>query len=138
MDQYKKKTALSFALVGLVIVAGVICSICLGKYPITMADILALITGGEVKDMTRKVFFTLRVPRTVMAALCGAGLGLAGAVYQYIFKNPLASPDIIGISSGANLGAAIAIVTADGAMVSVAIGVGMRASVVFRGSSVSV
>ena len=122
MDQYKKKTVLSFALVGLVIVAGVLCSICLGKYPITMEDILALITGGEVKDMTRKVFFTLRVPRTIMAALCGAGLGLAGAVYQNIFKNPLASPDIIGISSGANLGAAIAIVTAGGAMVSVAIG----------------
>ena len=122
MDQYKKKTVLSFALVGLVIVAGVICSICLGKYPITVEDILALITGGEVKDMTRKVFFTLRVPRTIMAALCGAGLGLAGAVYQNIFKNPLASPDIIGISSGANLGAAIAIVTAGGAMVSVAIG----------------
>ena len=122
MDQYRKKTVLSFLGVGLVIVLGMLCSCCVGKYPISLREILALVTGGEVKEMTGKVFFTLRVPRTVMAVLCGAGLGIAGGVYQNIFKNPLASPDIIGISSGANLGAAIAIVTAGGAMVSVAIG----------------
>lgn len=48
--------------------------------------------------MTRKVFTTLRLPRTVMALIAGIGLGIAGSVYQIIFKNPLASPDIIGIA----------------------------------------
>lgn len=122
MNRLKQKSFTSFTLMGLAILAGIICSFCVGKYPITLPEIGALLTGGEVKEMTHKVFFTLRVPRTLMAVLCGAGLGIAGSVYQNIFKNPLASPDIIGISSGANMGAAIAIVTAGGAMVSVAIG----------------
>lgn len=77
----------------------------------TTADIWAIITGGQVDDMTYKVFTTLRLPRTIMAIIAGIGLGVAGSVYQIIFKNPLASPDIIGIAGGANLGAAIAIVS---------------------------
>ena len=111
-----------FSAVALAIAAGIIWSFCVGKYPISLMEIRALFTGGQVKDMTSKVFFTLRVPRTMMALLTGAGLGIAGSVYQNIFMNPLASPDIIGISSGANMGAAIAIVSAGGALVSVAIG----------------
>ncbi len=87
----------------------------IGKYPVTLRQIgWMLFGGGEVPEMTRKLFFTLRLPRTCMAVLAGAGLGLAGNVYQTIFKNPLASPDIIGISGGANLGAAIAITAAGG------------------------
>ena len=109
-------------LVGLGLLSGSVISCCVGKYPISVTEIWAMLTGGEVKTMTAKVFFTLRIPRTVMALLGGMGLGLAGGVYQNIFKNPLASPDIIGISSGANMGAAIAIVSAGGAMVSIAVG----------------
>ena len=78
---------------------------------IALTDIWNIICGNEnVSLLSRKVFFTLRVPRTFMAIMAGAGLGLAGSVYQIIFKNPLASPDIIGIAGGANLGAALAIV----------------------------
>ena len=88
-----------------------IISICIGKYSIALTDIWNIICGNEnVSLLSRKVFFTLRLPRTFMAIMAGAGLGLAGSVYQIIFKNPLASPDIIGIAGGANLGAALAIV----------------------------
>ena len=66
--------------------------------------------------------YSLLLGAVVGGLLGGMGLGLAGAVYQNIFKNPLASPDIIGISSGANMGAAIAIVSAGGTMVSIAVG----------------
>ena len=118
---YPRGTVL-FSAVALAILAGTLWSFCVGKYPISLTEIRLLLAGEEVKDMTRKVFFTLRVPRTIMALLTGAGLGIAGSVYQNIFKNPLASPDIIGISSGANMGAAIAIVSAGGALTSVAIG----------------
>ena len=121
-NEKKVNIALIFILVGIALVVGSIISFCVGKYPLTLEEIWALLTGGEVKPMTSKVFFTLRVPRTIMALLGGMGLGLAGAVYQNIFKNPLASPDIIGISSGANMGAAIAIVSAGGTMVSIAVG----------------
>lgn len=121
-NEKKVNIALIFILVGIALVVGSIISFCVGKYPLTLEEIWALLTGGEVKPMTSKVFFTLRIPRTIMALLGGMGLGLAGAVYQNIFKNPLASPDIIGISSGANMGAAIAIVSAGGTMVSIAVG----------------
>ncbi len=114
--------SLLFLIAALVILTAAVYSICAGKYPISLEEIKRLILGQEVQEMTRKVFFNLRLPRTVMAILSGAGLGLVGSVYQIIFKNPLASPDIIGISSGANLGAAVAIVAVSSTMVSVAMG----------------
>src|SRR5690606_15358191 len=56
------------------------------------------------------VVFEIRIPRIIAAILVGAALSVSGAAYQGIFKNPLVSPDIIGASSGAGLGAALAIV----------------------------
>ena len=100
-----------FAAVTAAILVAAVVSICVGKYAITVDDIRAIFAGKEVDDMTRRVFLTLRLPRTIMAIIAGVGLGVAGSVYQIIFKNPLASPDIIGIAGGANLGAAIAIVS---------------------------
>ncbi len=120
--QRTKRVCAAYLLAAAALTIAVTVSFCVGKYPISPQELLALMTGGEVKEMTRKVFFTLRVSRTWMAVLSGAGLGLAGAVYQIIFKNPLASPDIIGVSSGANLGAAVAIVAVNGVMGSVAAG----------------
>ena len=111
MLQNRKPVIRSYWLVGACIAVGFIASICIGNYPITIREIISIVTGGEVGAMTRKVFFTLRLPRTCMGVMAGAGLGVAGSVYQMIFRNPLASPDIIGVSSGANLGAAIAIVS---------------------------
>lgn len=78
-------------------------SLCTGRYPLTLE---ALLQGDRASV---NVFLTLRLPRTVMALLSGFGLGCAGMIYQMIFKNPLASPDIIGVSSGASTGAAAAI-----------------------------
>ena len=60
-------------------------------------------------DKAYGVIFTLRLPRTIGAVLVGAALSLAGAAYQGVFKNPLVSPDLLGVSSGACVGAAIAI-----------------------------
>ena len=100
-----------FAAVTAAILVAAVVSICVGKYSITVDDIRAIFAGKEVDDMTRRVFLTLRLSRTIMAIIAGVGLGVAGSVYQIIFKNPLASPDIIGIAGGANLGAAIAIVS---------------------------
>ena len=79
-----------------------------------------MLKGEQVQEMTRKVFTTLRLPRTVMALIAGVGLGIAGSVYQIIFKNPLASPDIIGIAGGANLGAAVSVSTSG--MIAIAAG----------------
>ena len=74
-----------------------------GKYPLSMQKLLA---GNE---MQWRVFLTLRLSRTVVGVIGGFALGVAGFVYQTVFRNPLASPDIIGVSSGASVGAATAI-----------------------------
>lgn len=99
-----------FVIAAVLVTAAFALSVFVGRYPISPAEIWRILTGGETGGMVRGVFYTLRLPRTVMALLAGLGLGMAGAVYQIIFKNPLASPDIIGVANGANLGAAVAIV----------------------------
>ena len=111
-----------FAAVTAAILVAAVVSICVGKYSITVDDIRAIFSGKEVDDMTRRVFLMLRLPRTIMAIIAGVGLGVAGSVYQIIFKNPLASPDIIGIAGGANLGAAIAISVSTSGMFAIASG----------------
>ncbi len=90
-------------LMTLVLLVELVLSLFVGKYPLSFEGLLA----GEEQAM--RVFMTLRLPRTCMAVLAGFGLGVAGMVYQTVFRNPLASPDIIGVSSGASAGAAFAI-----------------------------
>ena len=95
-------------------VAAVLISICIGSYPLslkTIADILA----GQLNDtMEWRVFWHLRLPRVIMGLISGSALGLAGGVYQTIFRNHLASPDLTGVASGASFGAACAIVLGTG------------------------
>jgi len=117
-----------FILTGLLVALAFLVCLQIGRFPISTGEIFTLLTGGEVEPLTRSVFFNLRLPRTVMALLAGAGLGFAGSVFQLVFRNPLAAPDIVGVSSGANLGAAVAIVMfgqSAAVMTSLAFGGGM-------------
>lgn len=78
-----------------------------GAYAVTLADLWA----GPASQGA-EVFWHIRAPRLVMAVLAGAALGLSGALVQGLFRNPLADPGLIGVSSGAALGAGVAIVMA--------------------------
>ncbi|PWR71274.1 FecCD family ABC transporter permease [Methanospirillum lacunae] len=86
-----------------------------GQYfldPITIFKILLspfLHTQQTWTDAQANVIFNIRIPRIIGAFLIGGGLSVAGAVYQSLFRNPMVSPDILGVSSGAGFGAAIAI-----------------------------
>ena len=80
-----------------------------GKYPLTLEKLLA---GDEVQ---LRVFLTLRLSRVLVGLVGGFALGVSGFVYQTVFRNPLASPDIIGVSSGASAGAAAGILFLSGA-----------------------
>ena len=84
-------------------------SLFVGKYPLSIGKLLA---GDELQW---RVFVTLRLSRTVVGLAGGFALGAAGFVYQTVFRNPLASPDIIGVSSGASAGAAAGILFLSGA-----------------------
>ena len=122
LEAKKNKTVLLFAGISIAIIAAILIAICIGQYPITLKDIFAILTGGEVKEITRRVFYTLRVPRVLASFIAGIGLGLAGSIYQTIFKNHLASPDIIGVAPGANLGSAFAIVFLGATAISIQLG----------------
>lgn len=90
-----------------------ILSLCIGKFNIKLDELLKL------EGMSSRVFFTLRLPRVIVAVFGGFALGVAGSVFQTVFHNPLAAPDMIGVSSGASAGAAAAILFASGTFISV-------------------
>ncbi|MBQ7614723.1 MAG: iron ABC transporter permease [Butyrivibrio sp.] len=76
----------------------------LGRYTVNLMD---LFDGQETA--TETVIFNIRLPRVLLAVIIGAGLSLAGCTFQTVFTNPMASPDILGASSGACFGAALAL-----------------------------
>lgn len=122
-DTHYQNKKILFICVIIILTVTAIISVCVGKYEISVKDMIDIISGVGGDRMQEQVLWILRLPRTVMAIMAGAGLGMAGYVYQIVFKNPLASPDIIGIAGGANLGAAAAIVTISSAnMVAIATG----------------
>ena len=104
----KKMLLMSFNLVMMFIL-----SLFVGKYPLRLDHML------EGNEQALRVFWTLRFPRSCMAVLGGFGLGVVGMIYQTVLRNPLASPDIIGVSSGASAGAAFAMLFLSGCMFSV-------------------
>ncbi len=103
-------------LLPLVALAGaVIAAFAIGKFPVAPVEALAVLwaklTGGThgLSDTIETVVLRIRGPRIAAAILVGAALAAAGAAYQGLFRNPLVSPDILGVSSGAALGAVIGI-----------------------------
>ena len=95
-----------------ILLAGiVVLALALGKYPLSPADVLRALAGGltgddaAVPEAVSTVLWKIRLPRVVAGLLVGAALSAAGAAYQGMFRNPLVSPDILGVSAGAGLGA---------------------------------
>lgn len=104
-----------FAVLTIVLIVCAFVSFTLGRYSLSASEIFAslhsLLTGSSVQnEQANAVITQIRLPRIAFAVLVGAALSAAGAVYQGLFKNPLVSPDILGVSSGAAVGASIAII----------------------------
>lgn len=86
----------------------------MGSYPLSTGQDLDILSGGLAGTTPAHVLWNLRLPRVGMGLLAGWALGMAGGVYQTVFRNPLASPDLTGVASGASFGAAWAIVLGAG------------------------
>jgi iron complex transport system permease protein len=86
-----------------VLVAAAIAGCLLGSTSVGLGDLWALISGGELRDSARNILLNVRFPRVAAALLAGSSLAVAGAIIQAVLDNPLASPNIIGINSGAGL-----------------------------------
>lgn len=110
----KKQRSIVMALF-LVLIAAFLFSICIGRYSISPIEAVKIIYStimGNTESLDPvkySVVINVRLPRIIMGILIGAGLASAGAAYQGIFGNPLVSPDILGVSSGAGFGAALGI-----------------------------
>jgi iron complex transport system permease protein len=117
MDQRvgRMKPGLALGVLTLVVAITAVAAAVVGPYPLTAGDIVAALArrlGGNPDPALGQldtVLFSVRLPRIGAALLVGAALSAAGAVYQGLFRNPLVSPDILGVSTGAGLGAAAGI-----------------------------
>ena len=91
--------------------------LCVGRYPIKPGHVIGLLLSGlgienslfPVPNEMMVIFWNIRVPRIILAIMIGAGISTAGAVFQAVFRNPLAAPDILGVTAGSSFGAAMAI-----------------------------
>ena len=102
----------TFILIGLgiLLIISVLFSACLGRYPLSLSDLLTyLFTGRSIDTSLPTVLLNVRLPRIIGAIIVGGVLAIAGAAYQGLFRNPMVSPDILGVSSGAGFGASLAI-----------------------------
>lgn len=121
MDQQKKKSsrfrsdAIRFGLAIICLLLLFLISFSVGRFPVTMSELLHLmwskITGtpNNLPGAIETVVFRVRGPRVLASMVVGGALAVSGAVYQGLFRNPLVSPDILGVSSGAALGAVLGI-----------------------------
>ena len=106
-------------------------SISVGDFPIPLADVVATLFGNPTED-SEFIVGTLRLPRVLVGIGVGAAFGMSGAIFQSLVRNPLGSPDIIGFTGGAALGAVTMIVIfgASAALVSIgAVAGGLLAAV---------
>ncbi len=115
----KRQSRSRLPLAIVICVAALLAMVCIafsvGQYPVSPADLLTLLwsrftgTASNVAPIAQTIVFDVRAPRVLAALLVGGALAASGSAYQTLFRNPLVSPDILGVSAGAALGAVLAI-----------------------------
>ena len=104
-----------FAIAIAVLIVGLLLALTVGRYPVSLGDLIGVLLAkaggprGDVSPAVESVIWQVRGPRVMAAMLVGAALAVAGTAFQGLFRNPLVSPDILGASSGAALGAVLGI-----------------------------
>lgn len=92
----------------------------IGAASIPFRDVLAALTGGDCPPATAKIVLNIRLVKAVVALLAGAALSVSGLQMQTLFRNPLAGPYVLGISSGASLGVALVVLAGVGSSLGIA------------------
>ena len=91
-----------------VLVAATVAAFLVGSSSVSLGDLVAWATGGDVAASAKSILVNVRLPRVLAALLAGGALAVAGAIIQAVLDNPMASPNIIGINSGAGLAVLVA------------------------------
>lgn len=112
----------SFLFIALTVLLAVLFSIDLsvGAVSIPLKDVWAALTGGDCPRATAKIILNIRLIKAVVALLAGAALSVSGLQMQTLFRNPLAGPYVLGISSGASLGVALVVLAGVGSSIGLA------------------
>lgn len=118
-------TALSVLTVGLFLL-----DLAVGAVRIPVGDVWAALTGGDCPRTTAKIVLNIRLIKAVVALLAGAALSVSGLQMQTLFRNPLAGPYVLGISSGASLGVALVVLAGVGSSIGIAGAAWLGAAVV--------
>ena len=100
---------MAYALSAGILLALVAVAFAVGRYPVSAGEVLSALLGQAADPTVNTVVMQVRGPRVLSALLVGAALAAAGSAYQGMFRNPLVSPDILGVSTGAALGAVLGI-----------------------------
>ncbi|MET9618083.1 FecCD family ABC transporter permease [Kitasatospora indigofera] len=117
--RWHPRATLVGGLLVLVLLGAVVRALTAGDYPLPVADVLDVLTGGGARA-DRYVVMEVRLPRLLTALLVGAALGLAGSLFQTLARNPLGSPDVIGFTVGSATGALAVILVIGGGAAAVA------------------
>jgi iron complex transport system permease protein len=117
IEPFASTSKLAFTLLIVMLVSAIGVTAVQGAYPISLLTLINTVLGQRSLDeLSQHVLLDIRLPRIVLAVVAGAALGVTGAAMQALFRNPLAEPGLVGLSSGASLGAVLAIVLTSGGL----------------------
>ncbi|WP_421919883.1 iron chelate uptake ABC transporter family permease subunit [Marinifilum sp.] len=111
ISQKGKLVSILFGALCLLIIGLLLLDLIFGSVNIPFEKVFAILAGGDVKNSWNYIVINFRLPKALTAIFVGAGLSVTGLMMQTLFRNPLAGPFVLGISSGASLGVALMVMT---------------------------
>ena len=116
----RSRSAILFAMLAALTLFLFLLDLAVGAVAVPLGDVWAALTGGDCPRATAKIILNIRLIKAVVALLAGAALSVSGLQMQTLFRNPLAGPYVLGISSGASLGVALVVLAGFGSWIGIA------------------
>lgn len=122
VSEKKRKNTIVLVTLSALLAVCFVLSVMIGRYEISMKELWLVLISRVVpveqswSQLTDNIVMQVRIPRIIVAVLVGAALSVSGTAYQCIFRNPMAAPDVLGASTGAGFGAALAILLGRGSV----------------------
>jgi iron complex transport system permease protein len=113
MQKQLRVSTYAYIVLFIILVGGFLLDLSLGSVKIPISSILTILSGGQTEQISwTNIILLFRLPKAITAMLAGSGLAVSGLLMQTLFRNPLAGPSVLGISSGASLGVALVVLFA--------------------------
>ena len=110
LQQEKRRYLAAFGILGVLLLVLLILNLRIGSVKVPMDELIPILRGQRRENTAGQIIWTIRMPRMIAAAVLGGALAVAGFLLQTFFSNPIAGPFVLGISSGAKLTVAIAMI----------------------------